>query len=649
MFHRLFRSRKHGRPATQFTLPDRWNKSFLQLERLDDRIVPSFSPAVNYAAGIYPQEVVAADFNNDGILDLAAAYAGSDIVIPDPGSGAVGVRLGNGDGTFGSAINSAVGHSPTSLAVGDFNGDGKLDLVTGDYNYGGTTTDVTVLLGNGDGSFQTPASIDLSYPGGFFGNGVESVAVGDFNGDNKLDLLAVANYYGVEFLSYDFQGLGAVLLGTGTGTFEAPQWSLLNPSYTTSAAVDDFNGDGKLDIASVSDGYYGAAGYLTVSLGNGDGTFGYRRVISDRAGESVIASDLNNDGRVDLATASYAGVAVFLGTGTGSFGTPHFYAAGASYGGLAAADFNGDGKLDLIASNYSGYAGTVDVLLGDGVGAFALPVYAAVGAVPVGVAVGDFNGDGLTDAATANNASYNVSVLLNDGIWDGSPPPSPPPSVTIGDRAVTEGNTGTAAATFSVTLSAASTETITVAYATGDGTATAGSDYRAASGTLTFAPGETEKTITVLVIGDRLPEPNETFAVNLSAATNATIADVQATGTIVDDEPRISIGDVTRSEGGRNKKTQFTFTVTLSAAYDQAVTVSFRTTDGTATTGDGDYVAKTGTITFLPGVTTKTITITVKGDTKKETDEVVYLDLFDSSSNSLLAKSRGTGMILNDD
>ncbi|HVK10134.1 MAG TPA: hypothetical protein VM597_15305, partial [Gemmataceae bacterium] len=108
MFHRLFRSREHGRPATQLTLPDRWNKSFLQLERLDDRIVPTFSPAVNYVAGIYPQEVVTADFNGDGILDLAAAYAGSDIVIPDPGSGAVGVRLGNGDGTFGSAINSAV-------------------------------------------------------------------------------------------------------------------------------------------------------------------------------------------------------------------------------------------------------------------------------------------------------------------------------------------------------------------------------------------------------------------------------------------------------------------------------------------------------------------------------------------------------------
>ena len=642
MFHRLFRSREHGRPATQLTLPDRWNKSFLQLERLDDRILPTFSPAVNYVAGIYPQEVVTADFNGDGILDLAAAYAGSDIVIPDPGSGAVGVRLGNGDGTFGSAINSAVGHSPTSLAVGDFNGDGKLDLVTGDYNYGGTTTDVTVLLGNGNGSFQSPASIDLGNP--WFDYGVESVAVGDFNADGKLDIVAGFNYYYYPSLgfSYGERSAAAVLLGTGTGTFEAPQWSFLDEGSATSAVVGDFNGDGKPDIASSS-----WSGYTRVRLGNGDGTFGSPTFTSGYWG-SLVASDLNNDGHVELAIAGYAGVAVFLGTGTGSFGAPHVYAAGASYGGLAAADFNGDGKLDLIASNYSGYAGTVDVLLGDGVGAFAQPVYAAVGAVPVGVAVGDFNGDGLMDAATANNASHNVSVLLNDGIWDGSPPP-PPPSVSIGDRAVTERNTETTSVTFSVTLSAASSQPITVAYATGNGSATAGSDYQAASGTVTFAPGETSKTLTVLVNGDRLPEPNETFVVNLSGATNATIADSRGVGMIADDEPRISIGDVTKSEGKKGKTTLFTFTVTISAAYDQPVTMSFRTVNGTATTGDNDYVARTGTLTFAPGETAKTVTIEVKGDTKKEGAEYFYLDLSDNSANSLFTKKRGTGTILNDD
>jgi len=117
----------------------------------------------------------------------------------------------------------------------------------------------------------------------------------------------------------------------------------------------------------------------------------------------------------------------------------------------------------------------------------------------------------------------------------------------------------------------------------------------------------------------------------------------------VDNEPRISISDVTKSEGKKNQTTLFTFTVTLSAAYDQAVTMSFRTVDGTATYASGDYVSKTGTLTFSPGQTTKTITIEVKGDIKNEANETFYLDLFGNSGNSLFTKNRGLGTILNDD
>jgi probable HAF family extracellular repeat protein len=223
------------------------------------------------------------------------------------------------------------------------------------------------------------------------------------------------------------------------------------------------------------------------------------------------------------------------------------------------------------------------------------------------------------------------------------------PLLTLGDVTVTEGNNGTRAASFTVTLSAASSQSVTVAYGTENGTAFAGTDYQAASGALTFAPGETSKTVPVPVIGDRVPEPNETFVVNLSGATNAFIADGQGVGTIVDDEPRISISDVSKKEGKKNQTTQFTFTVTLSAAYDQPVTMSFRTANGTANTSDNDYVARTGTLTFAPGQTTKTITIEVKGDSKREADEVFYLDLFGLSSNALFTKSRGTGTILNDD
>jgi hypothetical protein len=221
--------------------------------------------------------------------------------------------------------------------------------------------------------------------------------------------------------------------------------------------------------------------------------------------------------------------------------------------------------------------------------------------------------------------------------------------MSIGDASITEGNSGTKSLTFTVVLSATSSQPVTVTYATANGTATAGSDYQSASGTLTFNPGETTRTITVPVNGDRLHEANETFFVNLSNATNATIADGQGVGTIVDDEPRVSISDVSKAEGKRGKTTLFTFTVSLSAAYDQPVTMSFRTVNGTATTSDNDYIAKSGTLTFAPGETTKTVTITVKGDSKKESNETFYLDLSGLSSNAIFTKSRGVGTILNDD
>jgi hypothetical protein len=279
-------------------------------------------------------------------------------------------------------------------------------------------------------------------------------------------------------------------------------------------------------------------------------------------------------------------------------------------------------------------------------GRFAKPSgqeYFGVSTAPETIGTVDYDADGRTDVVIGVGGGL-FEVHINDGNW-----PPRPRSLQIGDATVTEGNTGTIAAVFTVTLSEASTEAVTVAYATSNAGAIAGSDYQAASGTLTFAPGETSKTITVLVNGDRLAEPNEQFVVNLSSPTNATILDGLGVGTIVDDEPRISISDVTKSEGRKGKTTLFTFTVTLSAAYDQAVTMSFQTVNATATTSSGDYIAKTGTLTFAPGETTKTITIEVKGDSKKEGNETFYLDLFGNSANSLFTKNRGLGTILNDD
>src|SRR5262249_45180372 len=150
-----------------------------------------------------------------------------------------------------------------------------------------------------------------------------------------------------------------------------------------------------------------------------------------------------------------------------------------------------------------------------------------------------------------------------------------------------------------------------------------------ASGTLTFAPGETTKTIAVLVNGDRVGEPNEAFFVNLGGATGAVVSDGQGGGTIVDDEPRISINDVAAKEGNSGT-TLFVFTVTLSAASDAPVTVNFATANGSATAGE-DYDAKSGTLTFAPGETSKTITVVVRGDKKKEGDETFSVNLAGAS------------------
>jgi len=212
----------------------------------------------------------------------------------------------------------------------------------------------------------------------------------------------------------------------------------------------------------------------------------------------------------------------------------------------------------------------------------------------------------------------------------------------------TEGNTGATNFVFTVSLSAGYDQTVTVHYSTANGAATAGSDYTTTSGTVTFLAGETSHTVTVAVTGDRVPESDETFFVNLdNASSNASLADAQGVGTILDDEPRITINDVSLSEGNSGTKS-FNFTVSLSAAYDAAVTVSYATANGTATVANKDYQSKSGTVTIAAGVTSQTVTILVTGDRRKESDETFYVNLSNAVSG-LITDSQGVGTILNDD
>jgi hypothetical protein len=225
------------------------------------------------------------------------------------------------------------------------------------------------------------------------------------------------------------------------------------------------------------------------------------------------------------------------------------------------------------------------------------------------------------------------------------------PTLSISNASLQEGNSGTSNALFTVSLSKVSNQTVTVNYATADGTATtADNDYFATNGTLTFNPGETSKTFSIPVVGDTNIEANETFLVNLSGATNAAITGTQGIATIINDDfalPELSINDVTKAEGNRNT-TNFQFTVSLSQSSNQTITVQYATADGTATTANNDYRAISGTLTFSPGQTSKTVAVKVVGDKILEDDETFSLNLSDAT-NGTIADSQGIGTITNDD
>lgn len=223
------------------------------------------------------------------------------------------------------------------------------------------------------------------------------------------------------------------------------------------------------------------------------------------------------------------------------------------------------------------------------------------------------------------------------------------PTMSIGDISVNEGLSGTTSFVFTVLLSAASGQNVSVNYATANGTATtADSDYQSKSGSITFAAGEITKTITVLVNGDNVVEPDETFFVNLSSAAGAFIADNQAVGTILNDDSYVfSINDVTHLEGDSGT-TGYLFTVALSSPSGQTTTVQYSTANDTGLISDGDYQAASGTLSFAPGETSKTFTVLANGDAKNELDETFFVNL-SNPTGATLGDAQGLGVIQNDD
>jgi hypothetical protein len=462
----------------------------------------SFAKAVTYGwGGCESQSVAIGDLNGDGHLDLVVSSFFNSC---SGGFGTVGVLLGNGNGTFQNAVTYTVDEFPSFAAIADVNGDGHPDLVVSGLclqNGGcnGSAGGVSVLLGKGDGTFQSPVTYGVP-------KGAGEVVVADVNGDGHPDLVVATGCQG---------GCGAavnVLLGNGDGTFQAPIGS--GTGGAGSLAVGDLNGDGRLDVAVVGT-------EVSVMQGNGDGTF-QAPTVYPTGGDGatwVAMADLNGDGHLDLVVANtcesgtscqYGSAGVLLGNGDGTFKAPVSYLSdGGEARSVAVQDVNGDGKPDVILANqchsYSGCAGggstgDVGVLLGNGDGTFQNAMSRGSGGYfGWSVAIGDVNGDGKPDLAVVNygySSASSVAVLLNNTprsttgtTLTSSPNPSvvhqsvnftakvtsvkPVPNgatVTFysGSTKLGTGTTTSGVATFSTSFSAARSYTIKAKYA-GDG------------------------------------------------------------------------------------------------------------------------------------------------------------------------------------
>lgn len=340
----------------------------------------SFASPMSYAVGSNPYGGALGDFNGDGKPDLAVANNGTQNI---------SVLVGNGDGTFGVKTDYDVGQPAYGVVITDLNSDGNLDIVA--VSSFSVTEGVSVLLGNGNGTFQT--LVDYLFSGFARPN---SILASDFNNDNKPDIV-VSN------------GSGAsVLLGNGDGTLKPPV-SYGSSNFATSVAVGDFDADGKIDLAVSSYGF-GTNGVVSIMLGKGDGTF-FPSVDYSSAPRpfSIVKGDFNGDSKLDLATANVQvdSVSILLGNGDGTFAAPVNYAVDFPYE-LSTGDFNSDGKSDLVtAGNGSG----LSILKGNGDGTFQKSVNFLGGGNFATVL--DLNGDAKPDIVSAQTAN-SVAVFINE-------------------------------------------------------------------------------------------------------------------------------------------------------------------------------------------------------------------------------------------
>lgn len=335
-----------------------------------------------YDTGTQPYSVRAEDVNGDG---------NQDVVTVDRFSGAVGVQLGNGDGSFQSSVSYDVFGAAAELRLADLNSDGALDIVTA------VGARFSVLLGNGDGSFAS----DVTY--GTIGSAV-SLEIADVNNDGIVDLISGGNASSLN-----------IALGNGDGTFRATSTQAVAGIYQDIRAAD-VNGDGSIDLIAGD----GALGNVEIMLGNGDGSFsrGQTRGTSGLV-QSVEIGDVNGDGITDIvAGASYSNrVFVFLGEGGGTFQAARTFAAtGTDISDVILADFNGDNVLDIAAAS-----GDVSLFLGNGDGTFQASTTLSGLTSAQSLAEADFDEDGVYDLVAASLSANSTSIFIGDSVSGVSP------------------------------------------------------------------------------------------------------------------------------------------------------------------------------------------------------------------------------------
>jgi Ca2+-binding RTX toxin-like protein len=350
----------------------------------------SFTPQSTQAVGNDPSSIASADFNGDGNADL---------VVANNADGTISVLFGNGDGTFQTAATYGGFNYPNCVVAADVNGDGKPDILVTDGD-----AYVSVLINNGNGTFKSPHNIFI--PAGIT-TFPQALAVADLSGNGDADLVVAGGTSG--------NGSVSVLMGNGNGTFKTPT-AYTFPEGTdniTSVAVADLNGDGHPDIIATD----ANNNEVDVLLNNGNGTFkAATQFATAYYPIAVAAADLTGDGKIDLAvacnTSSYAGtVSILMGNGDGTFSAAANIDAGYSPTEVDLVDLNGDSHPDLIVANSE--VDTVTILPGNGDGTFGAATSLLVGNAPAALAVADLNGDGRPDVVTANSTDNTISALLN--------------------------------------------------------------------------------------------------------------------------------------------------------------------------------------------------------------------------------------------